>query len=93
MLNVGRIVNGGCVSDLSAEVIAAYDAPFPDESFKAGARQFPLLVPITPEDPAPSCKPGRLGIVAPLRSAVSMRLLPTQIPSPAAPMRCSARNL
>ena len=49
---VGKIVAGGCVTTLSPEVIAAYDAPFPDDSFKAGARQFPLLVPITPEDPA-----------------------------------------
>ena len=49
---VGRIVSGGCVSDLPAEVQAAYDAPFPDESFKEGARQFPLLVPTTPDDPA-----------------------------------------
>lgn len=45
----GFIVNGGCQRDLSAEELAAYDAPFPDESYKAGARQFPLLVPITPE--------------------------------------------
>jgi len=29
--------------------MAAYEAPFPDESFKAGARRFPVLVPITPE--------------------------------------------
>lgn len=50
-LGVGKIVNGGCVSDLSPEVIAAYDAPFPDDSFKAGARQFPMLVPSTPDDP------------------------------------------
>jgi haloalkane dehalogenase len=49
---VGRIVNGGCTSDLSAEVIAGYDAPFPDESYKEGARQFPLLVPTSPDDPA-----------------------------------------
>jgi len=49
---VGRIVKGGCVTELPAEVIAAYDAPFPDESYKAGARQFPLLVPISPDDPA-----------------------------------------
>jgi haloalkane dehalogenase len=49
---VGRIVNGGCTSELSAEVIAAYDAPFPDESYKAGARQFPTLVPARPDDPA-----------------------------------------
>lgn len=48
----GRIVNGGCATDLPPEVIAAYDAPFPDESFKEGARQFPLLVPTSPDDPA-----------------------------------------
>jgi haloalkane dehalogenase len=49
---VGRIVNGGCVTDLPPEVVAAYDAPFPDESYKSGARQFPVLVPASPEDPA-----------------------------------------
>jgi haloalkane dehalogenase len=49
---VGFIVNGGCTSDLAPDVIAAYDAPFPDETYKAGARQFPMLVPTTPDDPA-----------------------------------------
>jgi haloalkane dehalogenase len=49
---VGNIVNGGCVSTLSPEVIAAYDAPFPDNSYKEGARQFPMLVPTSPDDPA-----------------------------------------
>jgi haloalkane dehalogenase len=48
----GMIVNGGCTTDLSPEVVAAYDAPFPDETFKEGARQFPLLVPTSPDDPA-----------------------------------------
>jgi haloalkane dehalogenase len=48
----GLIINGGCASELSPEVIAGYDAPFPDESFKEGARQFPLLVPTSPDDPA-----------------------------------------
>jgi haloalkane dehalogenase len=48
----GMIINGGCTSELSPEVIAGYDAPFPDESFKEGARQFPLLVPTSPDDPA-----------------------------------------
>jgi haloalkane dehalogenase len=48
----GFIVNSGCVSDLPPEVVAAYDAPFPDESFKAGARAFPMLVPSSPNDPA-----------------------------------------
>ncbi len=50
--NAGRIVKGGCVTELSPEVIAAYNAPFPDDRYKAGARQFPLLVPTAPDDPA-----------------------------------------
>jgi haloalkane dehalogenase len=49
---VGRIVNGGCTTDLGPEVIAGYDAPFPDDSYTAGARIFPLLVPTSPDDPA-----------------------------------------
>ncbi|MFF0455036.1 haloalkane dehalogenase [Nocardia africana] len=48
----GKIVNGACRTDLSPEVIAAYNAPFPDDTYKQGARQFPLLVPTSPEDPA-----------------------------------------
>ena len=47
----GSIVAGGCATRPAPEIIAAYDAPFPDESYKAGARQFPVLVPITPDDP------------------------------------------
>ncbi len=50
--HVGGIVKGGCVSELSSEVIAAYNAPFPDDRYKAGARQFPLLVPTSPDDPS-----------------------------------------
>ncbi len=48
---IGSIVNGGCAADLSPEVVAAYDAPFPDDSYKAGARIFPSLVPSMPDDP------------------------------------------
>jgi haloalkane dehalogenase len=51
-LPVGRIVAGGCAATPPPEVVAAYDAPFPDESYKEGARQFPLLVPSSPDDPA-----------------------------------------
>ena len=47
----GNIINGATTTELSADIIAAYDAPFPDESYKEGARQFPLLVPITTDDP------------------------------------------
>jgi haloalkane dehalogenase len=50
----GVIVNAGCVSDLSPEVIAAYDAPFPEQALAEAARQFPTLVPISPDDPAAS---------------------------------------
>jgi haloalkane dehalogenase len=49
---VGQIVAGGCAQPVEEAVIAAYDAPFPDESYKSGARQFPLLVPASPDDPA-----------------------------------------
>jgi haloalkane dehalogenase len=45
-LPVGIVVNGGTTTDLPAEVVAAYEAPFPDSESKAGAAQFPLLVPI-----------------------------------------------
>ena len=48
----GAIVRGGCVDPVPPEVEAAYDAPFPDESYKAGARAFPMLVPSRPDDPA-----------------------------------------
>ena len=51
-LPVGVIVKGGSKTPLTLAVIAAYDAPFPDESYKAAARVFPVLVPITPENPA-----------------------------------------
>ena len=50
--HVGGIVRGGCVTDLAPEIIAAYDAPFPDDRYTAGPRQFPMLVPISPDDPA-----------------------------------------
>lgn len=53
VFNVGAIMQGGCkIKPLTDVVRAAYDAPFPDESYKAGARAFPTLVPITPDDPS-----------------------------------------
>lgn len=48
----GQILQGATRTELSPEVVAAYDAPFPDDSFKEGARVFPSLVPITPDDPS-----------------------------------------
>ena len=52
VFHVGGIVKGGCATQLAPEVIEAYDAPFPDDTYKEGARQFPLLVPTKPDDPA-----------------------------------------
>jgi len=49
---IGRIVASGCATAMSDDVRAAYDAPYPDESYKEGARQFPVLVPARPDDPA-----------------------------------------
>ena len=50
--NVGAIVAMGCRNSLTEDAVAAYNAPFPDDIYKAGARIFPSLVPVTPDDPA-----------------------------------------
>lgn len=50
--DIGRIISGGCANGLSEDAIAAYDAPFPDDSYKAAARIFPSLVPTGTDDPA-----------------------------------------
>jgi haloalkane dehalogenase len=52
VLDVARFVQSGCTTTLSAAQRAAYDAPFPDESYKAGPRAMPALVPTRPDDPA-----------------------------------------
>jgi haloalkane dehalogenase len=49
---IGRIVQKGTITELSKQVVAAYDAPFPSFRYKAGARAFPALVPTTTRDPA-----------------------------------------
>jgi haloalkane dehalogenase len=56
-LPVGMLVRGGCKTDPGEEVIAAYDAPYPNAASKAGARAFPLLVPSSPD--APGAAAGR----------------------------------
>ncbi len=44
-------MRGGCKNDPGDEVIAAYDAPYPEPESKAGARAFPLIVPTEPDAP------------------------------------------
>ncbi len=51
-LPIGFLVASGCAEKLPDEVVAAYDAPFPDASYKAAARAFPGLIPQTLDDPA-----------------------------------------
>ncbi|HEY2552141.1 MAG TPA: haloalkane dehalogenase [Streptosporangiaceae bacterium] len=51
-LSASRLVQSGCQTKLPASVLAAYDAPFPDQSYLAGARAMPGLVPTSPDDPA-----------------------------------------
>jgi haloalkane dehalogenase len=50
-LPVGRIVEAATATGLAPEVVAAYDAPFPTPASKAGAQRFPLIVPLSADDP------------------------------------------
>jgi haloalkane dehalogenase len=50
-LEPGRLIQQSALTDLPDDVIAAYDAPFPDESYRAGVAALPLLVPQKPDDP------------------------------------------
>jgi haloalkane dehalogenase len=51
-LDIGRFVESGCQRPMADEVRAAYDAPFPDETYKSGPRAMPDLVPTATDDPA-----------------------------------------
>ena len=50
-LPIGLLIRGACKLEVPDEIVAAYEAPFPDERSKAGARAFPSMVPLSPEDP------------------------------------------
>ena len=49
---IGQLLQGATLTELTDAEIAAYDAPFPDETYKEGARIFPSLVPTSADDPA-----------------------------------------
>ena len=49
---IGKIVRAGCAQGLDDSAVAAYDAPYPSSRYAVGARVFPTLVPIHPNDPA-----------------------------------------
>lgn len=50
--HIGGIIKGATARPVTDATIAAYDAPFPSDAYKAGARRFPMLVPASPDDPA-----------------------------------------
>ena len=50
-VRVDMPIRGACAVEPSADVVAAYEAPFPDADSKAGIRAFPQMVPMTPESP------------------------------------------
>ena len=50
--SAASVVAGACEKPLPGDVLAAYDAPFPDPAHQAAIRRLPLLVPTSPEDPA-----------------------------------------
>ena len=52
VFDIGGLINMATVTELSPAEVAAYDAPFPDDTYKEGARIFPSLVPTRPDDPA-----------------------------------------
>ena len=59
-LPVGFLVKGACASELPEDVVAAYEAPFPNPESKAGARAFPLMLATTPD--APGAAAGRAAL-------------------------------
>ena len=59
----GRIIYGGTVSKLTGAEQAAYDAPFPGERYMSGAREFPMLVPDSPDNPASDANRAAWGVL------------------------------
>ena len=51
-LPIGFLVRAGCADGLTDEEAAAYEAPFPDASYKSGARAFPALIPQSEDNAA-----------------------------------------
>jgi haloalkane dehalogenase len=87
-LPVGMLVQGGAHTTLPDGVVAAYDAPFPSVAAKAGARAFPLMIPLTPE--APGAEAGRR-VVEALRTDERPTLLLWADKDPVLPLRTGER--
>ncbi|MBJ7332886.1 MAG: alpha/beta hydrolase, partial [Solirubrobacteraceae bacterium] len=71
-LPIGMLIRGGCHADPGDDVIAAYEAPYADGASKAGARAFPLMIPLSPD--APDAATGQ-GVLDTLREDARPKLL------------------
>jgi haloalkane dehalogenase len=87
-LPVGFLVRGACHTDPGDAVIAAYEAPFPTAEAKAGARAFPLILPLTPD--APGAEAGQRVLEA-LRSDQRPKLVLWADSDPVLPLRTGER--
>ncbi|WP_372729460.1 haloalkane dehalogenase [Nocardioides sp.] len=63
VLDVGRLVEAGCLRGMDPATRAAYDAPFPTEESKVGPRVMPTLLPTTPDDPATEANRAAWGVL------------------------------
>ncbi|MEJ7790292.1 MAG: haloalkane dehalogenase [Thermoleophilaceae bacterium] len=64
-LPVGFVLQSATTTELSDDVVAAYEAPFPSPESKAGAAQFPLIVPLERDSPGAA---DMLAVVGALRA-------------------------
>jgi haloalkane dehalogenase len=89
-LPIGMLVKNACATDVPDHVIAAYEAPFPTPESKAGARAFPLMLPLSPEDPG--AQAGQ-DVADALRADVRPVLLMWGDQDPALPLDPVGRNV
>jgi haloalkane dehalogenase len=87
-LPVGFLVRGACRHDPGDEVIAAYEAPFPNPEAKAGARAFPAILPLSPD--APGAQAGQRVLDA-LRSDQRPKLILWADSDPVLPLKVGER--
>jgi len=87
-LPVGFLVRGACKRDPGDGVIAAYDAPFPNADSKAGARAFPLMLPLTPDSPG---APAGQGVLEALRGDQRPKLVLWADSDPVIPLETGER--
>ena len=85
--HVGRIVSGGCVTELAPDVVAAYDAPFPDDTLQGGCTPVPAARAHHAGRPRRAGEPRAPGSRCVASTAPSSVRSPTPTRSPAVPTR------